>query len=161
MALMPEELDIESFLEKLRQKEAVSPREDFDLTAYLNYKKFAHIEQPRDYWLEIKICKIILNDIKNRSSFLEKLNKYCEGIKNISFSDVKKIRYDAEGESYVIFANNGEYEVYEDDLRFVYPTIIDVPDAAEYEVVIENSGVFVYNKYTDEPALRVPEKTEK
>lgn len=158
---MPEELDIESFLERMHQTESVVQNEEYDLTEYLNYKKFSNLEEHHDYWLEIKICKIILNDIKSRSSFLEKLNKYCEGIKNLHFKDVAKIRYDAEEESYIIFACERRYEVYEDDLRFVYPKIIDVPDAAEYEVAIENGGVLVFNKFTDDPAFKVPEGKEK
>ena len=158
---MPDKLDIEGFLARMNTTEPMSQTEEFDLTEYLNYKKFANLEEHRDYWMEIRICKIILNDIKSHSTFLEKLSRYCEGIKSLNFSDVKKIRYDAEEESYIVYTHDREYEIYEDDLRFVYPRIIDVPDAAEYEVAIENGGVFVFNKYTEDPPYKVPERIEK
>ena len=157
---MPEDIDVEAFIEKMQQREIVHKEEEYDLTEYLNFKRFANLDEHHDYWFEIKICKIILNDIKTRSYYLEKLNRYCEGVKDLNFSDVRKIRYDSEGESYIIFTDNGQHEIYEDDLRFVYPTIVDVPDAAEYEVALENGGVLVYNKFTDSPAMRVYERED-
>ena len=147
--------DIEDFISRARERHPEHEEDHYDETTYRNYQKFSSLEEHKDYYQQIKVCKAILSDIKNQTSFVLKMEKYSPGICHLSSGDVARIRYNAEDEAYIVFANGVQYEIYEGDIRFIYPSIVDVPDSYEYEVVIEDSSVYVYNKYTADPPFRV------
>ena len=148
-------IDIEDFVHRARERQPAHEEEPYDEISFKNYQKFANLEEYKDYYQRIKVCKAILNDIKNQSPFVIKMEKYSPGIQDVPITDISKIRYNPEEEAYIVVANGGQYEIYEDDIRFIYPSIADVPDSHEYEVVIEDSSVYVYNKFTADPPFRV------
>ncbi|KYK35721.1 MAG: hypothetical protein HXS46_06625 [Theionarchaea archaeon] len=147
--------EIEDFIQKARERSPVHTEESFDARTFRNYLRFSNLEEHKDYYQQIKVCKTILNDIRNQSSYLSKMEQYCPEIGSVSIEDIEKIRYNAEEESYVIYADGSRHEIYEDDIRFIYPSIVDIPDSFEYEVVLEDSSVYVYNKFTADPPFRV------
>ena len=147
--------DIEDFIERARKRRPPHEEEHYDETTFKNYAKFTQLEEYKDYYQQIRICKAILNDIKNQTPFVLKMEQYAQGIRHILIGDITKIRYSPESEAYIVYANGNQYEIYEDDIRFIYPSIADVPDSYEYEVVIEDSSVYVYNKFTTDPPFRV------
>jgi hypothetical protein len=149
------EYDLEEFIRRARRRQTEYEELPYDETAFRNYKKFSNLEEYTDYYQQIKVCKAILNDIRSRSPFLSKMEKYSPGIGALSIEDVVKIRYNAEEESYIVYTGGTEYDIYEDDVKFIYPSIVDVPDSYEYEIVIEDSSVYVYNKFTAEQPFRV------
>lgn len=152
--------NLEDFIQKARERRPVHKEEPYDEQPFRNYQRFSNLEEHKDYYQQIKICKAILNDIKNASAYIPKLEKYCPGIREVAITDVTKIRYNPEQEAYIVYANGIQYEIYEGDIRFIYPSIVDVPDSFEYEVVLEDSSVYVYNKFTAEPPFRVFELAE-
>lgn len=147
--------DIETFIQKARERGITHEEEPYDEQTFRNYVKFSHLEEYKDYYQQIRVCKAILNDIKNQSHFVSKMEQYSPGITELSLDSVTKIRYNPEEEAYIIYADGIQYEIYEDDIRFIYPSIADVPDSFEYEVVLEDSSVYVYNKFTSDPPFRV------
>ena len=147
--------NIEEFLQRARERAPVQPEEHYDETTFKNYMKFSNLEEHKDYYQQIKVCKVILRDIKNQSAYTGKLEQYCSGLRNVSIDDITKIRYNPEDEAYIIYTGRNQYEIYEDDIRFIYPSITDVPDSFEYEVVLEDSSVYVYNRFTNDPPFRV------
>ncbi|MBU7023850.1 MAG: hypothetical protein HXS40_06750 [Theionarchaea archaeon] len=149
------EYDLEEFIRKARRRQPEYEELPYDETAFRNYRKFSNLEEHTDYYQQIKVCKAILNDIRSRSHFLSKMEKYSPGIGALSIEDVVKIRYNAEEESYIVYADGTEFDIYEDDVKFIYPSIADVPDSYEYEIVIEDSSVYVYNKFTADQPFRV------
>lgn len=147
--------NLEDFIQRARERRPVYEEEPYDEQTFRNYKRFSNLEEYKDYYQQIKICKAILDDIKNASAYVSKIEKYCPGICELTSTEVAKIRYNPEQEAYIVYANGIQYEIYEGDIRFIYPSIVDVPDSFEYEVVVEDSSVYVYNKFTTEPPFRV------
>jgi hypothetical protein len=147
--------DIEEFIQKARERGITYQEEHYDEHAFRNYVKFSHLEEYKDYYQQIRVCKAILNDIKNQSCFVLKMDQYSPGIAGLSVDDITRIRYYPEEEAYIVYANGCQYEIYEDDMRFIYPSIADIPDSHDYEVVIEDSSVYVYNRFTADPPFRV------
>lgn len=147
--------DLEAFIQKAKERTPAPTEEVYDVAAFRNYQKFSNLEEYKDYYQQIKVLKAILNDIKNQSPFVLKMEKYCPGIMEVTLEEIIKLRYSPERESYIIYADSVQYEIYEDDIRFIYPSIVDVPDSYEYEVVIEDSSVYVYNRFTTDPPFRV------
>lgn len=147
--------DLEEFIEKAKERQPDYREVQYDRVTFKNYQKFSDLEEYNDYYKQIKICKTILSDIKNNTPFVYKMEKYCPGIIQLSITDISKIRFDSEQESYIIYANGHKYEIYEGDIRFIYPTIVDVPDSFEYEAVIEDSSVYVYHRFTNDLPFRV------
>ncbi|MBU7033501.1 MAG: hypothetical protein HXS53_13295 [Theionarchaea archaeon] len=154
---MEEEMtyDIEEFLRKARERPVEPKEEPTDLATQKNFAKFSNLEEHTDYYQQVRVCKAILNDIRKKSLFVSKMERYTPGIGNLSIEDIIKIRYNAEDESYIIYAHEGEYDIYEGDIRFIYPSIGDIPDSYEYEVVYDDSSVYVYNKFTADPPFKV------
>lgn len=147
--------DMEAFLQRAREHKHEHDVESYEDTTFRNYEKFSNLEEYDDYYQQIKVCKAILNDIKSQSPYVLKMGKYCPEISELVIEDVTKIRYNAEEEAYIVYARGTEYEIYEGDIRFIYPSLAEVPDSSEYEVVIEDSSVYVYNKFTSDPPFRV------
>ncbi|MBU7015665.1 MAG: hypothetical protein HXS52_00320 [Theionarchaea archaeon] len=149
------EYDLDEFIRKARRRSAEYEEQPYDETTFRNYRRFSNLEEHEDYYQQIKVCKAILNDIRSRSHFLSKMEKYSPGISSLSIEDVAKIRYSSENESYIVYADGTEFDIYEDDMKFIYPSIVDIPDSYEFEVVIEDSSVYVYNKFTADQPFRV------
>jgi hypothetical protein len=147
--------DIEEFLRKAREREHYYEEEPYHGATFRNYLRFSNLEENKDYYQQIKILKAILSDIKNQSPFISKMEKYCPGISRLSVDDILKLRYNPEQESYIVYADGNQYEIYEDDIRFIYPSITDVPDSYEYDIVIEDSSVYVYHRFATDPPFRV------
>jgi hypothetical protein len=147
--------DLEEFIEQAKERQPEYRKEHYDRIAYKNYEKFSDLEEHTDYYKQIKVCKAILSDIKNDTPFVYKMEQYCPGITQLSITDISKIRFNPEQESYIIYANGHQYEIYEGDIRFIYPSIVDVPDSFEYEAVIEDSSVYVYHRFTNELPFKV------
>ena len=147
--------DIEEFLRKARERTTGYPEEPPQITAQRNYERFSNLEEHKDYYQQIKVCKAIFNDIRNQSPYVLKMNQYSPGISNLSIDDIIKIRYNAEDESYIIYTPHETLEIYEGDIRFIYPSIGDIPDSFEYEIVYEDSSVYVYNRFTRDPAFKI------
>jgi hypothetical protein len=147
--------DIEDFLKKARERPHQNEEEPYHEATFRNYLRFSNLEENKDYYQQIKVLKAILNDIRSQSPFISKMEKYCPGISGLTVDDILKLRYNPEQESYVVYADENQYEIYEDDIRFIYPSITDVPDSYEYEVVIEDSSVYVYHRFATDPPFRV------
>ncbi len=147
--------DLEAFIQKAKERSPTHTEESYDAAAFRNYQKFSNLEEHKDYYQQIKVLKAILNDIKNQSPFVLKMDKYCPGITDVTVEEIIKLRYNPERESYIIYADSVQYEIYEDDIRFIYPSLADIPDSYEYEVVIEDSSVYVYHRFTTDPPFRV------
>ena len=87
-------------------------------------------------------CRLIFLDIKNRTVYLKRMEKYCEGIQDLKPAEIKNIRYDDEFQEYVIRSKNGErYEIYEDNLRFIYPMFFKVQKT---DVAFDGEKFIVY-----------------
>ncbi len=155
--IMEEEMNynLSDFLQRMRETPHGYEEEHYDEVTFKNYERFSNLEEHRDYYQQIKVCKAILNDIKNQSPFILRMEKYCPGVGGLTLEDILKIRYDPEGESYIIYTDGSQYDIYEGDIRFIYPSIVDIPDSSEYEVVIEDSSVYVYHRFTSDLPFRV------
>jgi hypothetical protein len=147
--------DIEEFLKKAKERSTEFKDQLPDITTQRNYEKFSNLEEHKDYYQQIKVCKAMFNDIRKKSPYVSKMDHYSSGIGGLSIDDIIKIRYNAEDESYSIYTHDHTYEIYEGDIRFIYPSIGDIPDSFEYEVVYEDSSVYVYNRFTTDPRFRV------
>jgi hypothetical protein len=147
--------DIEEFLRKAKERPVEQKEEPTDMATQRNYARFSNLEEHKDYYQQIRVCKAMLNDIRKKSLFVSKMEQYTPGISDLSIEDIIKIRYNAEDESYIIYAHEREYDIYEGDIRFIYPSIGDIPDSYEYEVVYDDSSVYVYNKFTADPPFKV------
>ncbi|MGD2250969.1 MAG: hypothetical protein PVF58_21435 [Candidatus Methanofastidiosia archaeon] len=147
--------DLEEFIEQAKERQPKYHKEQYDRVTYRNYEKFSDLEEYTDYYKQIRVCKAILSDIKNSTPFVYKMEQYCPGVTKLSITDISKIRFNPEQESYIIYANGHKYEIYEGDIRFIYPSIMDVPDSFEYEAVIEDSSVYVYHRFTNELPFKV------
>ncbi len=147
--------DIEDFIQKARERTPARSEEPYDESAFKTYLRFSNLEEPENYYQQIKVCKAILNDIRYQSFYVLKMAKYCPKIDSLTIENIDRIRYNPERESYIIYAHSNQYEIYEDDVRFIYPSLVDVPDSFEYEVVLEDSSVYVYNRFTADPPFRV------
>ncbi|MCK4246996.1 MAG: hypothetical protein KAX04_00490 [Methanomicrobia archaeon] len=108
-----------------------------------HYEKFSHLEELQGYYTQIMFCRLIFLDIKNRTSYLKRMEKYCEGIQDLKPTEIKNIRYNDEFQEYVIRSKNGKrYEIYEDNLRFIYPMFFKVQ---ETDVAFDGEKFVVYN----------------
>lgn len=147
--------DIEDFIQKARERKPTSREESHAERTFRTYVRFSNLEEQKDYYQQIKVCKAILNDIRHQSVYVSKMEKFCPEIGGLTVEDIDKIRYNPEQESFIIHADGNQYELYEDDIRFIYPSIVDIPDSFEYEVVLENASIYVYNRFTADPPTRV------
>lgn len=149
------EYDLEEFIRKARGRQTEYEEPPYDETTFRNFRRFSNLEEYHDYYQQIKVCKAILNDIRSKSHFLSKMEKYSPGVAALSIEDIIKVRYSAEEESYIIYTDGTTFDIYEDDIKYIYPSIVDVPDSYEFEVVIDDSSVYVYNKFTADQPFRV------
>jgi hypothetical protein len=147
--------DLEEFLKEAKERSTEHKELPADVITQRNYEKFSNLEEHKDYYQQIKVCKAMFNDIRKNSPYVAKMDHYSPGIGGLSIDDIIKIRYNAEDESYIIYAHHQTYEIYEGDIRFIYPSIGDIPDSFEYEVVYEDSSVYVYNRFTTDPRFKV------
>ncbi len=133
--------DITEILQKLheRKKEIIKEVEDTKdfyrrqqkqkRKRHKKYDKFAYVEELQNYYTRVMFCRLIYLDIKNSTIYHEKMEKYCEGIRELDAKEIENIRYNDEYREYVILTKNGErYELYEDNLRFIYPMFFRMPN---------------------------------
>ena len=132
--IMKEIQDTKEFYQRKREKKKKIHRK---------YEKFSHVEELENYYTRVMFCRLIYLDITKRTTYLEKIAKYCEGIQDIAPEDIKNIRYNDEFQEYVIQSSNGKrYEIYEDNLRFIYPMFFKVQEA---DVAFDGEKFVVYN----------------
>ncbi|MEA1994388.1 MAG: hypothetical protein U9N35_08390 [Euryarchaeota archaeon] len=113
------------------------------------YEKFSYVEELQSYYTNVMFCRIIYLDIKNRTTYHKKMERYCEGITDLEAETIKNIRYNDEYEEYVILAKNGErYEIYADNLRFIYPMFFT---ADAVDVAFDGEKVIVHTPNEDAP----------
>ena len=74
-----------------------------------------------NYYEKVKICKMILLDIKNGGAFYEKLVKTIPEIASIKYEEIKRIGFD-EGYNYFHIKTKDDKEIQldEEDLLIVY-----------------------------------------
>ena len=101
------------------------------------------MEELQGYYTRVMFCRLIFLDIENRTTYLKKMEKYCEGIQDLNSGEIRNIRYNDEFQEYVILSNNGKrYEIYEDNLRFIYPMFFKVQEA---DIAFDGEKFIVYN----------------
>jgi len=107
-----------------------------------HYEKFSHIEELQSYYTQVMFCRLIFLDIKNRTVYLKKMEEYCEGIQNLKSEEIRSIRYNDEFQEYVILSKNGKrYEIYYDNLRFIYPMLFKTQ---EEDIAFDGEKLIVY-----------------
>ena len=112
------------------------------------YHRFLEPERGEQYYRTVTICKLLYQDIAHGCEN-PLLRKYAPGIEGIDISTLKKIRFDAEAEEYVIYSTDGEIRIYKGDIAYIYPFYCQVPDAAEYDIAYEGEEVFSYAIYNE------------
>jgi hypothetical protein len=126
--------DTKDFYQKKREKKKKIQRK---------YEKFSRMEELESYYTRVMFCRLIYLDITKRTAYLEKIAKYCEGIQDLAPEDIKTIRYHDEFQEYVILSSNGKrYEIYEDNLRFIYPMFFKIQEA---DLAFDGEKFVVYN----------------
>ncbi|MCK4247726.1 MAG: hypothetical protein KAT49_03495 [Methanomicrobia archaeon] len=147
--------DIVEILQKLQERKKEIIKEVKSVSDYYqkqeeqktvvrqHYEKFSHVEELQGYYTHVMFCRLIFLDIKNRTTYLKKMEKYCEGIQNLKLEEIRNVRYNDEFQEYVILSDNGErYEIYEDNLRFIYPMFFKIQEA---NIAFDGEKFIVYN----------------
>ena len=89
-----------------------------------------------NYYEKVKICKMILLDIKNRGSFYEKLIKTIPGISHIKYDYIKRIDFDEDNNYfYIKTKDEKEFVLEEEDLLLVYDKFYRSPDLFDFETI--------------------------
>ncbi|MCD6127237.1 hypothetical protein J7J18_00830 [bacterium] len=132
-------------IEEIKEtKEFYREQEEQKTILRRNYEKFSHIEELQNYYTQVMFCRLIFLDIKNRTIYLKKMERYCEGIQNLNADDILSIRYNDEYQEYVILSKNGKrYEIYEDNLRFIYPMLFK---REKLDVAFDGEKFVIYKK---------------
>ena len=114
-----------------------------------------------NYYEKVKICKMILLDIKNRGSFYEKLIKTIPGISHIKYDYIKRIDFDEDNNYfYIKTKDEKEFVLEEEDLLLVYDKFYRSPDLFDFETIYYGDKIFSCHKYSDVECSKVFEVKE-
>ncbi|NYT14066.1 MAG: hypothetical protein GKC01_06110 [Candidatus Methanofastidiosa archaeon] len=114
-----------------------------------------------NYYEKVKICKMILLDIKNGGSFYEKLIKTIPGISHIKYDYIKRIDFDEDNNYfYIKTKDEKEFVLEEEDLLLVYDKFYRSPDLFDFETIYYGDKIFSCHKYSDVECSKVFEVKE-
>lgn len=113
------------------------------------------------YYEKVKICKMILLDIKNGGQFYEKLIKAIPELASIKYEEIKRIGFD-EGYTYFFVKTKDDKEIKldEEDLLVVYDKFYRSPDLFDFETIYYGDKIFSCHKYSDFDCSKVFEVKE-
>ncbi|NYT03897.1 MAG: hypothetical protein GKC00_04225 [Candidatus Methanofastidiosa archaeon] len=114
-----------------------------------------------NYYEKVKVCKMILLDIKNGGSFYEKLIKTIPGISHIKYDYIKRIDFDEDNKYfYIKTKDEKEFILEEEDLLTVYDKFYRSPDLFDFETIYYGDKIFSCHKYSDVECSKVFEVKE-
>ncbi|NPV50849.1 MAG: hypothetical protein HPY60_06610 [Candidatus Methanofastidiosum sp.] len=114
-----------------------------------------------NYYEKVKICKMILLDIKNGGSFYEKLIKTIPGISHIKYQYIKRIDFDEDNNHfYIKTKDEKKFVLEEEDLLLVYDKFYRSPDLFDFETIYYGDKIFSCHKYSDVECSKVFEVKE-
>lgn len=114
-----------------------------------------------NYYEKVKICKMILLDIKNGGSFYEKLIKTIPGISHIKYDYIKRIDFDEDNNYfYIKTKDEKKFVLEEEDLLLVYDKFYRSPDLFDFETIYFGDKIFSCHKYSDVECSKVFEIKE-
>jgi len=114
-----------------------------------------------NYYEKVKICKMILLDIKNGGTFYEKLIKIMPELESIKYDEIKKIGFDDNNNLFYVRTKDGkEIKLDEEDLSIVYDKFYRSPDLFDFETIYYGDKIFSCHKYNDIDCTKVFEVKE-
>ena len=114
-----------------------------------------------NYYEKVKICKMILLDIKKGGSFYEKLIKTIPEISHIKYEDIKRIGfYEDNNFFYIKTKDEKEFLLEEEDLLLIYDKFYRPPDLFDFETIYYGDKIFSCHKYSDVECAKVFEVKE-
>jgi len=114
-----------------------------------------------NYYDKVKICKMILLDIKNGGAFYKKMIKLIPEISNIKYGDIKRIEFDEENNFFHIKTKDDKkFILEEEDLLIVYDKFYRSPDLFDFETIYFGDKIFSCHKYSDVECSKVFEVKE-
>ena len=114
-----------------------------------------------NYYDKIKICKMILLDIKNGGAFYEKLVRTIPQISSIKYEEIKRVGFDEDNYSfYIRTKDDKEINLDEEDLSLVYDKFYGSPDLSDFETIYYGGKIFSCHKYNDIDCTKVFEVKE-
>jgi hypothetical protein len=118
-------------------------------------------ENEDNYYEKVKICKMILLDIKKGGLFYDKLIKTIPEISNITYDGIKRIGFDEDNNYfYIRTKDEKEYTLEEEDLLIVYDKFYRSPDLFDFETIYYGDKIFSCHKYSDVECSKVYEVKE-
>lgn len=114
-----------------------------------------------NYYDKVKICKMILLDIKNGGAFYEKLVRTIPQISSIKYEEIKRVGFDEDNYSfYIRTKDDKEINLDEEDLSLVYDKFYGSPDLSDFETIYYGDKIFSCHKYNDIDCTKVFEVKE-
>ncbi len=114
-----------------------------------------------NYYEKVKICKMILLDIKNGGTFYNKLLKTMPQIALIKYEEIKRIGFDEDTNSfYIKTKDDNEINLDEEDLSSIYEKYYRSPDLCDFETIYFGDKIFSSHKYNDIECTKVFEVNE-
>lgn len=114
-----------------------------------------------NYYDKVKICKMILLDIKNGGAFYEKLVRTLPQISSIKYEEIKRVGFDEDNYSfYIRTKDDKEINLDEEDLSLVYDKFYGSPDLSDFETIYYGDKIFSCHKYNDIDCTKVFEVKE-
>lgn len=114
-----------------------------------------------NYYEKVKICKMILLDIKNGGTFYNKLLKTMPQIALIKYEEIKRIGFDEDTNSfYIKTKDDNEINLDEEDLSSIYEKYYRSPDLCDFETIYFGDKIFSCHKYNDIECTKVFEVNE-
>ncbi len=102
------------------------------------------------YYQKIKVCKMILLDIKNGGVYYEKLIKAIPEISSISYGQIKRISFDENNNHFEIKTKDGKKIILdEENLSIIYGEFYRSPDLFDFETIYYGDKIFSCHKYSD------------
>lgn len=167
--------DLESFLKRLETLRKKG-------TVFGIYKNILHVEElsalkelekerkkpllmtddgEDNYYQKIKICKMIILDIKNGGFFYEKLIKAVPELKHVNYEQIKRISFD-ENKNYFYLKTKDDNQITldEENLSIVYGEFYRSPDLFDFETIYYGDKIFSCHKYSDVECNKIYEIKE-
>lgn len=114
-----------------------------------------------NYYDKVKICKMILLDIKNGGFFYDKLIKTIPEISHIKYDSIKRIDFDEDTDYFYIKTKDGKkFALNEEDSLLVYGKFYRAPDLFDFETIYYGDKIFSCHKYSDVECSKVSEIKE-
>lgn len=122
---------------------------------------FLHEDNENNYYDKVKICKMILLDVKNGGAFYEKLVRTIPQIASVKYEEIKRIDFDEENNYfYIKTKDDNEIKLDEQDLSLVYDKFYGTPDLSDFETIYYGDNIFSCHKYNDIDCTKIFEVKE-